>query len=353
MKTTPLSLAAAGSFPVPAARRRLMAALPAAALAALLAGAAALPAPALAQGAWPARPVRFVVPYPPGGPLDQVARALAEKLREPLGQPVIVENRAGAGGNIGADNVAKSAPDGYSIVMGAVATHAINPFLYAKMPYDANRDFAPITRIAVVPNVLVMNPEAAARLGIADVKGLIAYAKRNPGKLNYASGGNGSAGHLAGELFKAMAGVSMVHIPYAGAAPAQLGLISGQTDLMFDNLASAAPQIRAGRLKGFAVTTLRRSDFFPELPAVADAGLPGFDISTWFGVFAPAGTPAAIVDRLHAEFTRALGAADIRERLGRLGADAAPQTPAEFAAFVRQEQDKYARVVKASGARVD
>ena len=309
--------------------------------------------PVLAQENWPTKPIRFVVPYPPGGPLDQVARVLAEKLRDPLGQPVLVENRAGAGGNIGADLVAKSPADGQTLVMGAVATHAINPALFAKMPYDANRDFAPVTRVALVPNVLVMNAETAERLGIRDVAGLIAHARRNPGRLNYASGGNGSAGHLAGELFKSMAGVSMVHIPYQGAAPAQLGLMAGQTDLMFDNLASAAAQIRAGKLKGFAVTTPARSGFFPELPTVAASGLPGFDISTWFGVFAPAGTPASIVERLHGEFVRALQSPDVRERLGRLGADPAPMKPAEFAAFVRSEQEKYARIVKASGARID
>ena len=309
-------------------------------------------APAAAQE-WPNRPIRFVVPYPPGGPLDQVARALAEKLREPLGQPMVVENRPGAGGNIGADLVAKAAPDGYAIVMGAVATHAINPYLYAKMPYDANRDFTPITRVATVPNVLVMNPQTAERLGVRSLADLIAYARRNPGKLNYASGGNGSAGHLAGELLEAQAGVSMVHIPYGGAAPAQLGLLAGQTDLMFDNLASATPQIRAGKLKAFAVTTAQRSSFFPELPTVAESGLKGFDISTWFGVFAPAGTPKPIVDRLNAEFTRALSAQDIRERLARMGAEASPMSPEDFASFVRAEQAKYERVVKASGARVD
>ncbi len=311
------------------------------------------PTAALAQAPWPSRPIRFVVPYPPGGPLDQVARALAEKLRDPLGQPVLVDNKPGAGGNLGADLVAKSAPDGYSIVMGAVATHAINPYLFAKMPYDANRDFSPVIRLAVVPNVLVMNPEAAGRLGIGSVADLIAYARRYPGKLNYASGGNGSAGHLAGELFKAQARVSMVHIPYSGAAPAQLGLIGGQTDLMFDNLASAAPQIRSGRLKGFAVTTERRSGYFPDLPTVSETGLRGFDISTWFGVFAPANTPAAVVERLHAEFARALSDPDTRERLARLGADPAPLTPTQFGAFVRDEQAKYQRIVAASGARVD
>ena len=321
----------------------------------LLAMAAALAvfAPTVAAQTFPAHPVRLVVPYPPGGPLDQVARALAEKLRAPLGQPVVVENRAGAGGNIGADHVAKSAPDGHTIVMGAVATHAINPSLYAKMPYDANRDFAPVIRVAVVPNVLVMNPEAASRLGITDVATLIDYARRNPGKLNYASGGNGSAGHLAGELMKSMARVSAVHIPYAGAAPAQLGLLAGQTDFMFDNLASAASQIRAGKLKGFAVTTRQRSAFFPELPTVSDTGLAGFDISTWFGIFAPAGTPKAAIDRLHAEFERALASEDIRQRLSRMGADPAPLSPTDFTAFVVAEQKKYAGIVKASGARID
>ena len=309
-------------------------------------------APALADQ-WPTRPIRFVVPYPPGGPLDQVARALAEKLREPLGQPVVVENRPGAGGNIGADLVAKAAPDGYSIVMGAVATHAINPYLYAKMPYDANRDFTPITRVATVPNVLVLNPQTAERLGIRSLRDLIAYARKNPGKLNYGSGGNGSAGHLAGELLEAQAGISMVHIPYGGAAPAQPGLLAGQTDLMFDNLASATPQIRAGKLQAFAVTTPQRSSFFPELPTVAESGLKDFDISTWFGVFAPAGTPRPIVDRLNIEFTRALSAPDIRERLGRMGAEPSPMSPEAFANFVRAEQAKYERIVKASGARVE
>ena len=337
---------------VRAATRRRFFGFGAALLLGALGALGAIASPAAAQ-AWPARPIRFVVPYPPGGPLDQVARALAEKLREPLGQPVVVENRPGAGGNIGADLVAKASPDGYAIVMGAVATHAINPYLYARMPYDANRDFTAITRVATVPNVLVLNPQTAERLGIGSLGDLIAYARRNPGKLNYASGGNGSAGHLAGELLEAQAGVSMVHIPYGGAAPAQLGLLAGQTDLMFDNLASATPQIRAGKLKAFAVTTAQRSGFFPELPTVAEGGLKDFDISTWFGVFAPAGTPRPIVDRLNAEFAKALSAADIRERLAKMGAEPSPLSPDAFAAFVRAEQAKYERVVKAAGARIE
>ncbi len=302
---------------------------------------------------YPTRPIRFVVPYPAGGPLDQAARAVADKMRTELGQPVLVENRAGAGGNIGADLVAKSAPDGQTIVMGAVATHAINPYLYRRMPYDANRDFAPVIRVAVVPNVLVMNPDTAARLHITTVESLIAHARRHPGQLNYASGGNGSAGHLAGELFKAKAGISMVHIPYGGAGPAQLGLIGGQTDLMFDNLASAAPQIRAGRLTGFAVTTERRSDFFPELPTIAESGLPGFDISTWFGIFAPARTPAPVITRLHDVVARALTSDELNSLLRTMGAQPAPLSPEAFGRFVIAEQKKYERIVAATSARVD
>ncbi|MFP5406029.1 MAG: tripartite tricarboxylate transporter substrate-binding protein, partial [Gammaproteobacteria bacterium] len=224
---------------------------------------------------------------------------------------------------------------------------------YARMPYDAERDFAPITRIASVPNVLIMNPDTARKYGIGSVSDLIAFARKNPGRLNYASGGNGSAGHLAGELLKAQAGISMVHIPYGGAAPAQFGLLAGQTDLMFDNLASAAPQIRAGKLKAFAVTTAKRSSFFPELPTMAESGLPGFDIDTWFGVFAPAGTPDGIVERLNAEFAKALGTEEIRRKLAQMGAEPAPLSPAEFAAFVRSERAKYEKVVRTAGARID
>lgn len=311
---------------------------------------------ALAQ-AYPARLIRFVVPYPAGGPLDAIARMLAEKMREGLGQQVIVDNRPGAGGNLGADMVAKSPPDGYTIVMGAVATHAINPALFARMPYDPVHDFAPVSLVASVPNVLVVNPEFAARHGIATLADLVGYAKAHPGQINFASGGNGSAGHLAGELFKSMARVSMVHIPYAGAAPAQLGLLAGQTDLMFDNLASASQNIRAGKLKPLAVTTARRAEALPELPTVAeagrDAGLSGFDINTWFGVLAPARTPPAVIDKLNAEIRRALASPDVRERMAKLGAEPSPTTPAAFGALIQSEMKKYAAVVKASGAKVD
>jgi tripartite-type tricarboxylate transporter receptor subunit TctC len=304
---------------------------------------------------YPARPIRLIVPYPPGGPLDTAARALAERVKDSLGV-VVVENRPGAGGNIGVDYVAKQPADGYTLVIGAVATHAINPWLFARLPYDPIRDFAPITLIAQVPNVLVMPPETAARYRIDSVRDLVEYARKNPAKLNYASGGNGSGGHMAGELLKSMARVSIVHIPYAGAAPAQLGMLAGQTDLMFDNLASAAPQIRAGKLRAFAVTSERRSSSFPDLPTLAEAGgreLAGFEVTTWFGVLAPAGTPADIVARLNETLRMALVSAEMKERLARMGAEPAPTTPAEFAAFIKSELAKYERVVKFSGARVD
>jgi tripartite-type tricarboxylate transporter receptor subunit TctC len=317
---------------------------------------AAAPLAALAQGAaYPSKPIRLIVPYPPGGPLDVAARTLAERLKDALGT-VIVENRAGAGGNLGVDFVAKQPADGYTLVIGAVATHAINPWLFSKLPYDPVKDFAPITLIAQVPNVLVMPPETASKLGVNSVADLIGYMRRKPGKLSYASGGNGSGGHMSGELLKSMARVSMVHIPYAGAAPAQLGLLGGQTELMFDNLASAAGNIRAGKLRALAVTTRTRAPSLPDVPTMAEAGgrdLAGFDITTWFGVFAPAGTPAPIVAKLSDEMRKALVSPEMRERLNRMGAEPAPMTPADFAAFVRTELAKYENVVKFSGAKVD
>jgi tripartite-type tricarboxylate transporter receptor subunit TctC len=328
------------------ARRPVLAAL--ARLAALAAAAPALPL--LAQ----ARPIRLIVPYPPGGPLDIVARALADKVRDSLGT-VIVDNRPGAGGNVGADAAAKAAPDGNTIVMGAVATHAINPWLYAKIPYDPIRDFTPITGVAQVPNVLVMNPDTATRLSIQRVADLIAYAKQNPGKLNYGSGGNGSAGHLAGEMFKAQAGVFMVHIPYAGGNPAQLALLSGQVDLNFDNLAAASANIKAGKLRALAVTTARRSSVVADVPTIAEssAALAGFDVNTWFGLFGPAGLAPDVTQRLNGAFVAALGSPELKARLATLMAEAMPGTPQQFGDFVKAELAKYQQVVKASGARVD
>jgi tripartite-type tricarboxylate transporter receptor subunit TctC len=319
----------------------------------ILTATALLPAAAWAQ---PARPIRLIVPYPPGGPLDIAARALAERVKDSLGG-VVVENRPGAGGNVGADAVAKAAPDGFTIVMGAVATHAINPWLYAKMPYNALADFTPITLVAQVPNVLVMNAETAQRLGIASLRELVAYAKVNPGKLNYGSGGNGSAGHLAGEMFKTQAGLFMVHIPYAGGPAAQLALVSGQVDLNFDNLAAASANIKSGKLRALAVTTAKRSAATPELPTVAESGrelgLGQFDIHTWFGLFGPARLPTEVTQRLNRAFVEALNSAELKARLATLLAEPAPSSPEAFASFVRAEHTKYEAVVKASGAKAD
>ena len=333
-------------MPQPATRlnaRRVSVAL----LLGLAVGAAALPAD---------RPTHLIVPYPPGGPLDSVARALADALRDSLGV-VVVDNRPGAGGNLGADLVAKAAPDGATLVIGAVATHAINPWLYRSMPYDALRDFTPITGLARVPNVLVMNTRRAAALGIASVADLVAYARRHPGALNYGSGGNGSAGHLAGELFKSQAGVSMVHIPYPGGNAAELALLSGQVDLTFDNLASAAANIRAGTLRALAVTTPTRSSAMPELPTLGEAGRPlglaRFDVDTWFGVFAPARLPASTTQRLNAAFVRALNTPAVRALLQRLMAEPMPSSPAAFAAFVAREHARYRDIVHASGASTE
>jgi tripartite-type tricarboxylate transporter receptor subunit TctC len=315
----------------------------------------ALAAPLAARAQ--ARVIRFIVPYPAGGPLDVMARALADQAKDALGATIVVENRPGAGGNIGADAVAKAAPDGTTILMGAVATHAINPWLFARIPYDARRDFTPITAVAQVPNVLVMNVEAAQRLRIGSVGDLVRYARSHPGRLNYGSGGNGSAGHLAGEMFKAKAGVFMVHIPYAGGPPAQLALLSGQVDLTFDNLATASANIRAGKLRAIAVTTARRSSAMPEVPTIADSGaafgLGDFDIHTWFGVFAPAGLPGEQTARLHRAFVDAMAAPEVKARAASLMAELIPTTPQQFAAFVRGELAKYETVVKASGARLD
>ena len=300
--------------------------------------------------------LRLVVPYPPGGPIDIIARALAEKVHASLGT-VVVENKPGAGGNLGADLVAKSPPDGSTIVMGAVATHAINPWLFAKLPYDPIRDFTPITGVAQVPNVLVLNAANAAKLGIASVADLVAYAKAHPGALNYGSGGNGSAGHLAGEMFKTQSGVFMTHIPYAGGNPAQLALLSGQVDLNFDNLATASANIRSGKLKAIAVTTRTRSSAMPELPTIAESGkrqgLAGFEIDTWFGLFGPAKLPADVTQRLNKAFVEALASAEVKARMASLMAESAASTPEQFGAFVKAELAKYEKVVRASGAHVE
>ena len=308
-----------------------------------------LPALAAAQS-YPAKPIRFVVPFPPGGPLDIMARGVGQKMQEAWGQPVVVENRPGAGGGIGAELVAKAPGDGYTLLMGAVSTHAINPSLYAKIGYDPQKDFVPVALVAQVPNILVVHPS----MPVQSVKELIAYAKAKPGSLSFGSGSTGSTGHLAGELFKTMAGVDMAHIPYKGGAPAMQDLLAGQTQLMFDNLANALGQVKSGKLRALAVTTAQRAPAVPELPTIAESGLPGFDLTTWFGVFVPAGTPPDIVAKLNAEIGKALASKELTERLAAMGT-APPEnnTPERFASFVRNEAAKYAQVVKESGARVE
>ena len=311
------------------------------------------PLPALAQSAWPNKPVRIVVPFAPAGTTDILARALAPELSRAFGQPFIIENKPGAGGNLGADLVAKSG-DGHTLLMGTVGTHAINPALYARMPYDHVKDFVPVTLVAGVPNVLVMNPAKAEALGIKSVPDLIRVAKASPGKLNMASSGNGTSIHLAGELFKTMTGTYMVHFPYRGSGPALLDLMGGNMDLMFDNLPSAMPHIKAGKLKALAVTSAERSSALPDLPTVAEAGpLKGFEASSWFGLLAPAGTPAEVVNRLQQETAKALATPALKERLQAQGAIPSGMSPADFAKFIAAETKKWATVVKASGATVD
>jgi len=297
------------------------------------------------------KPIRLIVPYAAGGPLDITARVLAERVKDSLGT-VIIDNKPGAGGNIGASAVAKAAPDGLTIGIAATATHAVNPWLYSKMPFNAATDFAPITQMVRVPNVLVMNADTATRLKINNVKDLIAYAKANPGKLNYGSGGNGSAGHLAGELFKKDAGIFAVHIPYNGGNPAQLALLSGQVDFNFDNLATAAPNIKAGKLKALAVTTLTASSALPGVPPVADT-LKGFAVDTWWGLVAPAGTPKEVIAKLNAAFVAALNTPETKTRFATLLAEPVSSTPEAFGALMASERRKYEAMVKSSGAKVD
>ena len=295
--------------------------------------------------------MRIIVPYAAGGPIDVTARLMAERVKDTLGT-VIIENRPGGGGNIGADAVAKAAPDGLTIGIAAVATHAINPWLYSKMPYNAATDFAPITQMLRVPNVLVINADTAKRLKINTLADLIKYAKANPAKLNYGSGGNGSAGHLAGEMFKAQAGIFALHIPYNGGNPAQLALLSSQVDFNFDNLATAAANIKAGKLKALAVTTAKRSALLPDVAAVAET-FKGFEINTWWGLVAPAATPQDVVAKLNAAFVAALDSPETKTRFAALMAEPVASSSAEFGAFIKSESAKYEKVVKASGARVD
>ncbi len=321
----------------------------------LVLGAASAAAwPAFAQGAWPNKPVRIVVPFAAGGTTDILARAVAPELSKAFGQQFIVDNRGGSGGNLGADIVAKSPNDGYTLLMGTVGTHGINRALYPKMPFDPIKDFAPITLVAGVPNVMVVNTERATKLGIRNVPDFIKYAKANPGKLNMASSGNGTSIHLAGELFKSMTGTYMLHLPYRGSGPAMLDMVGGTMDVMFDNLPSALPHIKSGKLTALAVTSRQRSAVLPDVPTVEQAGgLKGFDATSWFGLLAPAGTPPDIVSRIQQEVSKSLNTPAMKEKMLSQGAIPSGNTPAEFAAHIDAEHKKWAKVVKDSGARVD
>jgi tripartite-type tricarboxylate transporter receptor subunit TctC len=300
--------------------------------------------------AWPVRPLRLVAPYAAGGPIDISARLLAAKLQDSLGQPVVVENRPGAGGNIGVDLIAKGPADGYNLVMSAIATLAINPSLYPGLPYDPLKDLRHVTLLVQVPNVLIVNNELPAK----NVKELVALAKQRPGKLDFGSGSSGSTGHLAGEMFKMMTGTYMVHIPYKGSAPALADMMGGRIHLMFDNLASALPSIKSEKVRAMATTTLRRSAFLPELPTLGESGLKGFDMTTWWGVSVAAKTPQAVVDRLSAEILKAMDAPDFKDRLRNMGSEApAVRTPQQFTAFVASELKTYTELVKRSGAKAD
>ncbi|WP_019654044.1 Bug family tripartite tricarboxylate transporter substrate binding protein [Variovorax atrisoli] len=313
-------------------------------------------APSWAQGTWPTKPVRIVVPFAAGGTTDILARAIAPELSKAFGQQFIVDNRAGAGGNVGAEIVARAPNDGYTLLMGTVGTHGINRALYPKLPFDPIKDFAPITLVAAVPNVMEMNADKAKSLNIHNVQDFIKYAKTNPGKLNMASSGSGTSIHLAGELFKSMTGTFMAHIPYKGSGPALLDMVGGNADVMFDNLPSSMAQIKAGKLTALAVTSAQRSPALPDIPTVAEVGGPtlkGYEASSWFGLLAPAGTSPEIVNRIQQEVAKALGTPAMKEKMLAQGAIPSGNSPADFTKLIASEHVKWAKVVKDSGAKVD
>ena len=298
---------------------------------------------------YPNRPVRWIVPFAPSGPTDLMSRAVAEKLTQRLGQQFVVDNRPGAGGNIGAEVVAKSAPDGYTLMIGHVGTHAVNVTLYPKIGFDPIRDFTPITLIATLPLALVVHPAVPAK----DVKELIAYARARPGQLNFASAGNGGPTHLTGELLKASAGIDIVHVPYKGNAAALLDLIAGRVHIMFSNMLTAMPHVRAGKLRAIGVSSARRSPQAPELPTVAESGVPGFSSVPWYGALGPAGLPRPLVSKLNSEIARALAQPDMQERFVAQGVDLQSSTPEQFAALIQSEVVKWRKVVRDAGAKVD
>lgn len=299
--------------------------------------------------AYPSKTIRIVAPFPPGGPADILSRVIGNKLSQSWGQQVIVDNRPGAGGNIGADHVAKAAPDGYTLLLGFVGTHAINPSLYSKMPYDNVKDFEPVAQVATVTIVLVLHPSVPA----SSIRELIALAKSRPGELTFGSPGNGTPQHLAGELFNTMAGVKMLHVPYKGAVPALTDLLGGRTSMIFSSMPPALPHVRTGKLKALAVTSLTRSAAAPDVQTIAEAGLPGYVVNNWYGILAPRGTPKEIVSKLNAEIVKIMSMPDVKESLSVQGAEAFTGTPEEFAGYIRQETAKWARIVQYSGARLD
>jgi tripartite-type tricarboxylate transporter receptor subunit TctC len=309
--------------------------------------ACALAAVAMAADVYPSRPVRIVVPFPPGGPADALARTVGDKMQAALGQPVVVDNRPGAGGNIGMELVARSAPDGHTLALAPAGNLTVNPSLYRNVPYDVGRDFAPVTVIAAVPNVLVVNAQVPAR----DVGELIAFAKANPGKLNFASPGPGSGAHLAGELLKSSAGIDMVHVPFSGIAPAVAAVVAGDVQVMFAGTSSAMPQVSAGRLRALGVASPKRIAAAPALPTLDESGLRGFDVTSWYSIVVPAGTPPAVVDRLQKEIARAVDAPDVKAKLAALGAEPVANTPSEFAAMIKVESAKWGKIVKDAGIR--
>ncbi|MBB6560067.1 tripartite-type tricarboxylate transporter receptor subunit TctC [Acidovorax soli] len=327
----------------PSSRRAVLAAIATAAIG------AAIPAGAFAQAAYPNKPVTIVVPFAAGGTTDILARIIAQALTVEMGQSVIVDNRAGAGGNIGGALAAKAPADGYTLFMGTVGTHAINAALYKKMPFDPVKDFAPLTRVANVPNLLVANPAQPYK----SVKELIAYAKAHPGKVNFGSSGNGSSIHLSGELFKSLAKVDMVHVPYKGSAPAVTDLLGNQIGIMFDNMPSAIQHVRSGKLVPIAVTTAKRSPELPNVPTIAEAGVPGYEATSWFGMFAPTGTPAPVLAKLNGALVKVLGQADVKKKINEQGAETYSETPEQFAAFIKTESVKWGKVVHESGASLD
>ena len=316
--------------------------------ASLAAAGLSMASPTMAQ-TFPSKPMTIVVPFSAGGTTDILARIVGQALSNELGQPVVVDNRAGAGGNIGAAVAAKAPADGHTLFMGTVGTHAINASLYKKLPFDPIKDFAPLSRVANVPNVLVSHPSQPYKT----VSELIAYAKSHPGKVNYASSGSGSSIHLSGELFEAMTKTGMVHIPYKGSAPAVNDLLANQVDIMFDNLPSAIAHVRAGKLRAIAVTTAKRSEQLPQVPTIAESGVPGYEATSWFGLFAPAGTPVAVVTKLNAAIVKVLGQPEVKRKITEQGGDPSPEKPEQFAAFIQAESLKWGKVVRDSGASVD